>query len=170
MYITPAQLADRPGARELAQVATRERDAIVDDALMDATLRGGDRSGWTADQIAIADDALARINAAIVEAVGVIDGFLARRYTLPLANASDLVTAWARAITRYLLHKDRISGEQNDPILRDYRDALKLLALVADGKFSLGANDPALTDPQDGEVQFGGDAKVFGRDQMRSFR
>ena len=164
MYITPAQLAERPGARELAQVATRERDAIVADDLMEATLRATDRSTWSADQIAIADDALARINEAITGAAGTIDGFLARRYPLPLATVPPIVVEWSRSITRYLLHKDRISGEATDPILRDYRDALKLLQLTADGKFSLGADDPVLTDAGDAEVQFTGDGRVFRRD------
>jgi phage gp36-like protein len=167
MYVTPAQLAERPGARELAQVATRERDAIVDDALMDATLRGTDRSAWSADEIAIADDALARVQEAIDEAGGVIDGFLARRYTLPLAQTYSVVTGWARSITRYLLHKDRQSVEQDDPIVRDYRDALKLLQLTANGQFSLGANDPVVTDPGDGDVQFSAGRKVFGRGARR---
>lgn len=164
MYITPAQLAERPGARELAQVATRERDAIVADDLMDATLRDADRSTWSADELAIADDALARINEAIAEAGGIIDGFLAKRYPLPLAIVPGVVTAWARSITRYLLHKDRLSGENDDPIVRDYRDAMKLLALVAAGKFSLGADDPVLADAEDAEVQFTGDGRVFRRD------
>lgn len=168
MYITPAQLADRPGARELAQVATRDRSSIVQDDLMEATLRGTDRSAWSADEIVVADDALARINEAIADAKGVIDGFLGRRYTLPLTNEFPVVTAWSRQITRYMLHKDRISNEQTDPILRDYRDAMKMLQLTANGQFSLGLDDPAVQDS--GLVQIVSDGKVFGRDQTRSFR
>jgi phage gp36-like protein len=169
MYVTPAQLAERPGARELAQVATRERDAIVEDALMEATLRDTDRSGWSADQIAIADDALARIIQAIADADGTIDGFLAKRYPVPLSPVAGVVVNWSRAITRYNLHKDRISSEGTDPILRDYRDAMKLLQLAADGKFSLGADDPVLTDVGDAEVQFVSDGHVFRRDASRRY-
>ena len=54
-----------------------------------------------------------------------------------------MVTVWARSITRYLLNKDRMTDESKDPVARDYRDALKLLGLLAAGKFSLGADDPA---------------------------
>lgn len=169
MYITPAQLAERPGARELAQVATRERDAIVADDLMEATLRDADRGSFPVEQVAIADDALARINEAITGAAGTIDGFLARRYTLPLATVPPIVVEWSRSITRYLLHKDRISGEGTDPILRDYRDAMKLLALTADGKFSLGADDPVINDTEDTDVQFTGDGRVFRRDPARRY-
>jgi phage gp36-like protein len=150
-------------------VGSTTHEALVDYELMDLTLRGADRGEYTADEIAAADEAAARITDASTEADGVIDGFLARRYPLPLATVPGLVTAWARAITRYLLHKDRITDERSDPIARDYRDALKLLGLVADGKFSLGAEDPGVTSPTS-DVRFESDAAVFGREQLRSFR
>lgn len=169
MYITTVQLADRPGATEIAQVATPEREAVVDAELMDATLRGLDRSGWSAALVAIADEALAVVNAAITDADSLIDGYLAKRYTLPFAGAMNLLTVWARAIARYLLHKDRRTLENDDPIVRDYRDATKSLQLVADGKLSLGATDPSLSTSADGSVQFESDDTVFGRDQMNYY-
>jgi phage gp36-like protein len=170
MYVTPAQLADRPGATEIAQVATPEREAVVDADLMDATLRGADRSAWTSGQTAVADLALATTQTAIDDAGSLIDGYLAKRYPLPFSGPLNLLAVWARSIARYLLHKDRRALENDDPIVRDYRDALKSLQLVADGKLSLGAGDPSITDPGDGDVQFTSDPPVFGRDQMRSFR
>ena len=45
-YILPPDLAERPGATELAQVATPDGKRTLDTALMDATLRGTDRSSW----------------------------------------------------------------------------------------------------------------------------
>lgn len=168
-YVTHIELAERPGARELAQVASTEHQAIVDYELMDATLRGGDRSAWLADAIAEADQALARIDDAVTEADGLIDGFLAKRGYLPLSPVPPVVTGWSRAIARYLLHKGRISDDRTDPIARDYRDALKLLQLTADGKFSLGAEDPVVV-AGGTDVRFSGDANVFGRDQLGAFR
>ncbi|MDF5922515.1 DUF1320 family protein [Pseudomonas aeruginosa] len=45
----------------------------------------------------------------------------------------------ARAITRYLLHKDRLGeGAEKDPIVRDYRDALKFLQLTAEASSPWG--------------------------------
>jgi len=169
MYITTVQLADRPGATEIAQVATPEREAVVDAELMDATLRGLDRSSWSAALVAIADEALAVVNTAITDADSLIDGYLAKRYTLPFAGPMNLLTVWARAIARYLLHKDRRTLENDDPIVRDYRDATKSLQLVADGKLSLGATDPSLSTSADGSVQFESDDTVFGRDQMNYY-
>jgi len=180
MYITFIELAERPGAREIAQVASQFNQAVRDDALMDATLRGTDRSAWTAEQVANADAALRRVSDAIGEAGALIDGFLVQRgYTLPLvlppsSTGKTVLTSWARAITRYLLNQHRITDESKDPVARDYRDAMKMLALLAQGKFSLGGADPA-ADPNgpaasSTDVRFSGDVNVFGRDQLRAFR
>ncbi len=180
MYITPIELAERPGAREIAQVASQPSQAVRDDALMDATLRGADRSAWTPEQIAAADLALQRVNDAIAEAGALIDGFIVQRgYTLPLvlppaSAGKNVLTSWGRAITRYLLNQHRITDEAKDPVVRDYRDAMKMLGLLAQGKFSLGAADPA-ADPNSSaasstDVRFSGDTNVFGRDQLRHFR
>jgi phage gp36-like protein len=177
-YITPAELAERPGARELAQLASAEHQVVSDYALMDATLRGTSRAAWTLEQTTAADAALARINDAVAEAGGVIDGYLVQRgYALPLdlpatSTGKSVLAAWARAITRYLLNKSRITDETKDPVARDYRDALKMLGLLAMGKYSLGAGDPASssTASSNTDVRFTGAATVFGRDQMSSFR
>lgn len=169
-YLTPADLAERPGATELAQVASAQHGALVDYALMDATLRGGDRASWDPAEVAAADEALGRIQDAVAEAESVIDGYLVRRgYPLPLSPAPPLVTGWARSIARYLLHKDRISDDRTDPIARDYRDALKFLALTADGKFSLGAEDPVVAGG-DTDVRFESGQPAFGRNELRGFR
>lgn len=170
-YITVAQLAERPGARELAQVATADHQTVVADALMEATLRGADRSAWPVDETNVADDALARITDAITEAESIIDGFLAKRgYTLPLSPVPPLVTGWARDITRYFLHKHRLGEDGKDPISRGYKDATRLLEQTAQGKFSLGGADPVTTGPAAIDVRFESDANVFGRDQLDRFR
>ena len=82
-----------------------------------------------------------------------------------------MVTVWARTITRYFLNKDRMTDESKDPVARDYRDALKLLGLLAAGKFSLGADDPAATaNASSTDVRFESAPLIFGRAQMRAFR
>ncbi|SIQ30877.1 gp436 family protein [Marinobacterium stanieri] len=162
-YITHEQLAKRPGVRELAQVATPEHESIVDSELMEATLTGADRSAWSIEDIEVADEALSAIEDAMVDAKSVIDGFLSRRGYLPLTSVPPIVNTWARVIVRYMLHKDRIGDSKDDPIVRDYQDAMKLLQLTADGKFSLGADDPTQSNGADLDVQFMSDGRVFGR-------
>lgn len=175
-YVTFVELAERPGARELAQVAGPEHLAVIEPALMDATLRGTDRSGWDADAVAVADAAAARITDAMVEAGALIDGYLVKRgYRLPLvlpstSTGKSVLSAWARDITRYHLHKGRITDVTRDPIARDYQTALKMLGLLAEGKYSLGADDPDQAAAAGTDVRFAGSTPVFGRDQLRSFR
>ena len=169
-YITAPDLAERPGARELAQVATAEHQRMVPHELMEATLRGADRTSWSTDQVAVADDALRRIEDAVGQAESIIDGYLARRgYPLPLTPVPELVTGWARDIARYLLHKDRAGKDDSDPVVRAYRDALKFLELTATGKFSLGALDPIVAVPDAADVRFESAPAVFTREQRRGF-
>ncbi len=142
-----SNLADAKLTRELAQVATPERARVCADDLFEATLRGEDRSAFEPADIAIADAAVAHIEQALNDADGVIDGYLRSRkpvpYVVPLNPVPGLVSTWARWITRYLMHKDRVStAEQTDPVVRDYREALKYLQAVAAGQFSLGSDDP----------------------------
>lgn len=172
-YLTHEQLAESPGARELAQVATPEHEQIVDYDLMDASLRATDRSAWSVDEIAIADSALARIDEAITSADALIDGYLTLRGYLPLLDNFDavpgIVTVWSRSITRYLLHKNRINSNANDdPIVRDYRDALKFLQQVADGKFSLGAGDTSVSTGI-GKPAWSTSDRQFTRDTLKDF-
>ncbi|WP_422099096.1 phage protein Gp36 family protein [Variovorax sp.] len=176
-YVTFPELADRIGALELSQVAGSEYLLVVDPALMDATLRALDRSAWPAEQLEAADAAAARIADAVAEAGAIIDGFLVQRgYALPLvltptSTGKSVLSAWARAITRYLLQKNRQGDPKLDPVVRDYQDAMKMLQLLADGKYSLGAGDPtqpSVTGATD--VRFEGDAAVFSRAELRAFR
>jgi len=171
MYVTPIQLADTPGARELAQVATASHKPVVDVELMQLTLLGADRSAYSDDDVADADEALLRITEAINDADGLINGYLVQRsYSLPLNPIPRLVTNWSRDITRYFLHKDRLSAESTDPILRNYKDALKMLQQVVDGKLSLGAQDPIVENPSSIDVHFESDPKVFSRNELSRFR
>ena len=176
-YINTTELAERPGAREIALAASSDTTPVVDYALMDATLRGQDRTAWTPEQTAAADAALQRVQDAVAEAGAVIDGYLAQRgYALPLdlpptATGKSLLTSWARSITRYLLNGQRITDESKDPVARDYRDALKRLAEVAAGKLSLGGTDPAApANVSTTDVRFDAAPQVFGRSELRSFR
>lgn len=163
-YVSLAQLAKIPGSLELAQVASDAHETVVDAELMELTLTGGDRSAYTAPQIADADAAKATIEQASGEADSVIDGYLGKRYTLPLATVPTILATWARSITRYRLHANRISDDRTDPIARDYRDAVRFLEQVAAGKFSLGLNDPAQAPSSAGDVRFSAGTKSFGRE------
>lgn len=173
MYCPPAALADARLANELAQLATPQHRPVVDDALMEATLRGQDRSSFAPDAVATADAALAHITTALTDADAVIDGYLALRkpapYRLPLHPVPGIVSVWARWIARYLLNQDRLgTREETDPVVRDYRQAIRFLELTRDGQFSLGADDP-LPAPSSGAPQFSAPPRVFDHETLRDF-
>ncbi len=154
-------------------MATPERFPFVGDALMEATLRGEDRSAFVPAEVAIADEALAIIQRRLQQASSLIDGYLVMRkpvpYAVPLSPVPDILATWTQWIARYLLHKDRVNTEERtDPVVRDYKEALKFLELVRDGKLSLGANDP-LPPPSSGGVEFEAPVREFTMDTMRDF-
>lgn len=169
MYVTPAQLSDGAEAlRELSELYA------LDQALLGATIAGGDRGGWPPEEVAEADAALASIERFAEQATGEVDARLAvRGYTLPQDPAQFPVLAvWARAIARYHLHRQRDrTGEDTGRIERDYRDALRALDQVANGKLSLGAGDPLAPDPDDpdgGPVRIQGNERIFSRKTLGS--
>lgn len=172
MYVTPPQLAEKPGAWEIAQVATAQHVHPVAPELMEATLRGQPRDAWTADEIAVADEAMARIDEIIAETDALIEAYIVKRVpAIPVLPVPSVLTRIARAIVRYELHKDRITDARTDPIARDYEAVIRLLADIRDGKVTLGLDDPASAGhPGPGDVRFESDPPVFGRDQMRHFR
>lgn len=135
-YLTHTDLLQSPGATELAQVAAAD-DAVIGAGLMAATLTGADRSAWTVEQIGWADAALARIDRLLLDVGELIDGYLSPRYPLPLDPVPGIVRAWATDVLRYRLHDDLPEGSH---ITARYRDALKGLDAVRNGKLALGAS------------------------------
>jgi phage gp36-like protein len=86
------------------------------------------------------------IEAAIADAEGEIDGYLAKRYAVPIAPTPKVINKFAKDIAVYNLYS-RIgideSGEEKNYLNR-YNAAVKFLTLVAEGKVSIGAqaDDP----------------------------
>lgn len=168
MYVTPAQLADGSGAlKDLSELYE------IEQALMAATIDAGDRSGWSAEDVARADAALDSIVRFTLLAGGEVDARLAvRGYTLPQdPDRFPVLAVWARAIARYHLHRERDrTSEETGRIERDYRDAIRALDQVAAGKLSLGAGDPLVTDadPDGGAMRLTSNERIFSRKTLGS--
>ena len=172
MYCTPAQLADSDvRAQQLALLFG------IDQALLVATVTGTPRDAWGPDEIALADAALASMQAELERATGEADARLARRgYTLPADPVRfPVLVVWTRAIARYHLNAIREGkdfNEDNGRIERDYRDARQALDLIAAGKLSLGAGDP-LAVPGEGEqagaIRITSQPRMFNRRTLGGF-
>ena len=87
------------------------------------------------------------IDEAIADADGEIDGYLAKRYRVPLSPVPKVINKFSKDIAVYNLFS-RIGideGTDQKTYLNRYNAAIKFFELVADGKVSIGteADDPA---------------------------
>ena len=167
-YITLLNLSERPGLVELSQLVAQDGEMPVDANLLEVIINGGDVSNWLPDDVINANRAISRINESIADAQAEINGFLRQRgHKLPLIKVPRLLADWARIIVRYKLHRNRVSDEKSDPIVRDYKQVLGFLKMVAEGKYSLGIDDSL---PVAGGVpKQTGPVRVFDMNTLRDF-
>lgn len=110
------------------------------------------------------------IDEAIADSGGEIDGYLAKRYAVPLSPVPKVINKFSKDIAIYNLFSrigiDEGTGEKT--YLNRYNAAVKFLTLVAEGKVSIGAD--ADGDPSSAAA-IGFSAKsnprLFTRGQMR---
>ena len=109
-YVTLAQLIERYGEPALVLVTDRAQFAtgVVDDASVDR---------------------------AIADADALIDGYLARRYQLPLTEAQPLLVRIAGSLVFYSLH----TYQPDEKIVSDHKEALAMLRDISAGTVALTA-------------------------------
>lgn len=107
-YATLDNLTDRFGADMLVGLTDRSQPAT---GVIDA---------------AVVDRALA-------DADAMVDGYVGGRYVLPLAEVPPLIADIARTIAIWKLH----TYKPDDKITEDYKDALRILRDISDGKITL---------------------------------
>lgn len=111
------------------------------------------------------------IDGAIEDADGEIDGYLAKRYSVPIVPVPKAINKFSKDIAVYNLYSrhgiDEGSEEKN--YLNRYNAAIKFLTLVAEGKVSIGAqtDDPASAAATGFSVK--SNPRLFSRDSMRGF-
>lgn len=87
----------------------------------------------------------ARVASVIASASAEIDGYIAVRYSLPLASIPALVKGWALAIALYRLYMRR--HNVSAAVRQGYEDTIDQLKSVARGTLSLGIDpSPASSD------------------------
>lgn len=139
-YASISDLAERAGDQELRQIADRDRDQLPDQPVVDA---------------------------ALIHADNVINGYIAAKFTLPLATVPDLVRTWAVSIARYILHRNGAP----EHVAQDYKDALAALKDVAAGRIALpvvqGQTPPAAA--ASGDVMASHPDPVFTAEKLRGW-
>lgn len=141
MYATPADMITRYSPDALLQVTDPEGEALHEEVL----------------------------SAALADAADEIDGYLAARYTLPLAQRPKVLTLLSCSIAMYRLLSLRTLGDVEDARKR-YEDAIAFLRDVANGKIGLGVSETGLAPPTSpGGVAIHTTPSRFGDDQMQGF-
>lgn len=85
---------------------------------------------------------LTSLTAALDQASSEIDSYLRSRYPVPLDPVPSLVKRYAIDIALYLCSPDPAAA--TDEKRRRYEDAIRWLEKVAEGKLSLGAEEPTV--------------------------
>ena len=110
------------------------------------------------------------IDAAIADADGEIDGYLAKRYNVPLSTIPKVINKFSKDIALYnLFSRMGIEKDSDAEIyLTRYNAAVRFLTLVAEGKVSIGADedgDPVSAAATGFTVQ--SSPRLFSRASMR---
>lgn len=130
-YCTGQDLIDRYGEEELLQLADRDGDGVADTAVLDQV---------------------------IADASAEIDGYLAVRYALPLAEVPSVLVRIACEIARYHLYEDHATETVQDR----YANAVKFLKAAARGEVQLIRADGATSEETAGMPAFNEGRQVFG--------
>ena len=106
------------------------------------------------------------VDRALDDASSEIDGYLAGRYSLPLAAPPRILTFMCVDIA---LYKGSVETAVTEERRRRYQDAIGFLVRVAKGEISLFSSDPGA--PQGGSgASFSAGPRVFTRDSMKDLR
>lgn len=138
-YATQQNMIDRFGEDELIQRTDRAGLGVID-----ATV----------------------INRALGDADATINGYLAARYTLPLANPMpEILERLACDIARYALFDDQVI----ETVEKRYKDAIAYLRDVSTGKAELGLSDTSNKPASTATAKMSSTAPVFRREDSRGF-
>lgn len=107
------------------------------------------------------------VEAAIDDASAEIDGYLAKRYGVPLSPVPGVIGKFAKDMAVYNLFSRQVIDESSEAknILNRYNAAVRFLTLVAKGDVDLGISDPATAASTGFSVK--SSPRLFSRDSMR---
>lgn len=139
-YATAQDMEDQFGAREVLALTDRDNNGAVDTA------------------------ALAR---ALADADAAIDSYLAGRYTLPLRGVFPTLKRTACDLARYYLSGADVT--EVEAVRNRYKDAIRYLESVRDGKTRLAADAAGAAAPEPARITVVGAERTFTRDTLTDF-
>lgn len=134
-YATAQDLTDRFGATELIELTDRANTGAIDTTVLGRALADADAE---------------------------INGYLASRYTLPLASVPPVLVAKASDMARYYLYDVRVT----EAVKARYDDAVKYLQSLPKGLVSLGLDPVNVPVADAGGVQIQANARVLTADNL----
>jgi hypothetical protein len=164
MLLTPHDLLTAHGAPELAQLTTPEGAPVLDHDLLIATIDAGDRSAWTLEDQALADAALATLQAA-VDLANARTGRIASGRVLSAEDELVLLVA-GRDLARARLYDDARLPDDH-PVSRRDRDAQRFLERVASGLEPFG--QPLIGTPGLPAIAADAPARQFDRTTLADY-
>ncbi|GAB6173283.1 MAG: DUF1320 domain-containing protein [Desulfitobacteriaceae bacterium] len=87
---------------------------------------------------------MTNIDSAINNASSEIDGYASTRYTVPFVNIPPVIKKLAVDIAVYNLFSRKWTSDEEDNIVRRYKNAIRLLERIAEGKVVLGAGESTI--------------------------
>ncbi|EEG08959.1 gp436 family protein [Pseudogulbenkiania ferrooxidans] len=134
-YATRQDMVTTIGERELIELTDREQTGAINDSVLAG---------------------------ALATAEAEVDSYLAGRYPLPFPNPPLVLTAYTCDIARYHLGRD---GDVvvSENMRERYRDAIRYLEKVAEGKVSLGRDATGEEVATEDTVVMESGGRVFGR-------
>jgi len=141
-YAVKQDLIDRFGEKELRELTDRVN-----------------RPPTTIDDVVV--------GRALADADGLIDGYIGKRYALPVAEVPPMLTKTAADLARYFLHGK--AADKDSPVTAAYNQAVAWLRDVSKGLVELG--NGAIEPPAagGGSVKTSRPNRVFTRDTMGGF-
>lgn len=108
---------------------------------------------------------------AIIDADAEIDGYLARRYRVPVTPAPKILHKFSIDIAIYNLVSRRgiDESDREKTVLTRYEAAIKFLTGVAEGKFSLAIEEESPASVAASGFVVRSSARLFSREKMRGW-
>ena len=140
MYLTQQEMTERFGETELIQLTDR---AIPPAGVVDAAV----------------------LTRALEDAGAEVDAYLQGRFALPLAAVPMVLKRIAADMARFRLYENRATEEVRDR----YKNALRDLERIRDGKINLGLDAAGEASPERGSVGLSAAPRTFSHDTLSDY-